>query len=416
MENTQEHKKPSTLLKVIVIGIIIILLIAISIGIVRVVPKALNSLAGASLSIGSLLDTRKATTTANVVPISGSMATSSTGGFSIRDLTRIPTSTPNSFIPSPGSPTSTDSTGSIISWNATTSTNSNYNSNSSGSNYAPATSATPNTIGLSDIAVEVISKGIINKTTGVYTPTNTFSTGDMVVVKFKIENRGQYATGVWSARVDMPSTRASERTRLLSNNRSLRAGSAITGEARFNSPTSGTPSVKISIDTTNATQDTNRNNNTISIPLNVSNSYQTNNSPSNPNNNYPIYTGAADLQVRVLRTGTLNQFGQFNANSYARNGEKVAVEFEVANIGGTASGNYAWRTDMTGAITNTYYSPTELSIPAGASTVFIVGMDTLANQNYTGAINFNIVIDTNNSVYELNESNNSANASVNVSY
>ncbi len=474
MENVEitTVKKPNTVLRVIVVGIIIILLIFLSIGIVRIVPKMLRSIANASLSMGSLFNTRKATTTdATSTPTTtgGTVATSTDGGFSIRDLTRLPTTGGNNYVP-PAAPlpssygsANTPATTTLNNTPTPTTINSGTTGNTNTVN-------TKYIVGPSDIAVEIISKGIISKTTGAYIQTNTFTTNDMVVVKFRIENRGQFATGIWSARVDMPSSNTSNQVRFLNSNRSLPAGSAITGEARFNSPTVGTPSVSITVDTTNSTQDVNRGNNIISIPLIVSVYSSSNTGNTNPS--YPIYTnptpyyGAADLQIRILSTGIVNQFGQFTPNTYARFGEKAAVQFEVKNLGGTATGIWNWRADITGAVTNTYNSPTEASIAPGGSTTFIVGFDsqnilnngysagynsgygTLCNSgpydiytgqyigyntsnncygngynsNYynpivnSGLMNFAIYIDTNNSIYETNESNNSASASLNLTY
>lgn len=471
MENTQ-NSKAKTLLRVVVIAIIIIILILLSIGIVRVVPKILNSIANASLSMGSLLDTRSSTTTTqtgtngttnSTTTVTGTVATSTTGGFSIRDLTNLPTQSGNNYVPPAGGVST--STNTSVNTNTGTNSSTNTNSSSNTTNNSNTNNPQSATIGASDIAVEITSKGIIDKNTGRFVATNTFTSSDMIVVKFKIENRGQFATGVWSARVDMPSTNTNDKVKLLNNNKSLPAGVAITGEARFNNGIAGSPSISITVDTNNTTQDTNRGNNTVSIPLNISNigGNTGTNYPSYSNPSYPTYTGAADLQIRIISTGMVNQYGQYTANSFARYGEKAAVQFEVSNLGGTATGNWAWRADITGAAVNTYYSPNEASLAPGSATNFIVGFDTnnLANYNngynysytnqcnsgpydiytgqyigyrydcntnsngynygYTGsnssgAINFNIYLDINNSVYEANENNNSASASVNVGY
>ncbi len=476
MENTQ-NSKVKTLLRVVVIVIIIIILILLSIGIVRVVPKILNSIANASLSMGSLLDTRSSTTTTqtgtngttnSTTTVTGTVATSTTGGFSIRDLTNLPTQGGNNYVPPAGGPSSNTSTNTNTNTNTgagnsvSTTTVSNT-TNTGTSNNSNTGNNSASTIGASDIAVEITSKGIIDKNTGRFVATNTFTSSDMIVVKFKIENRGQFATGIWSARVDMPSTNANDKVKLLNNNKSIPAGVAITGEARFNNGVAGSPNFSVAVDTGNSTQDTNRGNNTVSIPLNISNIGGNTNNTGNTGTNYPSYYGAADLQIRIISTGMVNQYGQYIANSFARYGEKAAVQFEVSNLGGTATGNWAWRADITGAAVNTYYSPTEASLAPGAATNFIVGFDTnnLANYNngynygytnqcnsgpydiytgqyigyrydcntnsngynygYTGsnssgAMNFNIYLDTNNSVYEANENNNSASASVNVGY
>lgn len=471
MENTP-NKKTATILRILVIGIIVILLIFLSIGIVRIVPKMLNSIANASLSMGSLFNTKNSTSdqpgvnidTNSTTTVTGAVSTSTTGGFSIRDLTNVSGNNTNNYVPPAGGSSTFGTSATTTQTTVTTNTNSNSNTPSPTTNQSSnTTNPQSSTVGASDIAVEITSKGIIDKNTGRYVPTNTFTSSDMIVVKFKIENRGQLATGIWSARVDMPSTNANDKVKLLNNNKSIPAGVAITGEARFNNAIAGTPNITITIDTNSSTQDTNRGNNTVSIPLNISNIGGNINNTGNTGTNYPSYYGAADLQIRIISTGVVNQYGQFVSNSYARYGEKAAVQFEVSNRGGTATGNWAWRADITGAAVNTYYSPSEASLAPGATTNFIVGFDTnnLANYNngynygysnicnsgpydiytgqyigyrydcnsnsngynygYTGsnssgAMNFNIYLDTNNSVYEANENNNSASASVQVGY
>ncbi len=458
--NTAAEKKPNyTVLRVIVIGAILVLLVFLSIGIVRIVPKALNSLANASLSIGTLLDTQSTSTPST----GGQPNASSTGGFSIRELTDRNLETPNNYVPAsstlPSGYGGTGTNNGTISGNTSGVGNSNNAGNNYGSNYGTTGNTsgsntgaqsgnTSHTVGASDISVTILSRGIINRQTGAYVETNNFTTSDLAVVKFKIENRGTHATGIWSARVDMPSNNINDRVRSLNGNRSLPAGSAVTGEARFDNPTAGTPSVVITVDTTNTTNDTNRGNNIAILPISVSGS-NTNGTGSG------VYNPGtqADLLVRTLSTGTVNQYGQYVPNVSPRYGEKAAVQFEVSNIGGQTTNAWAWRTDVSGAITNTYYAPVESGLAPGNSTRLIVGFDVntypgygnvYGNNNcqvgpydiYTGAwigyqncgntynpygtgngsyaMYFTISIDTGNAVYESNESNNTVSATVNI--
>lgn len=454
--NTAAEKKPNyTVLRVIVIGAILVLLVFVSIGIVRIVPKALNSLANASLSIGSLLDTQSTSTP------STNQNASSTGGFSIRELTDRNLDTPGNYVPASSTlPTQSGNSGTISgntsgvgsSNNAGNNYGSNYGTvNNSGSNTSHtntgSSASTAYTVGASDIAVTITSRGVINRQTGAFIETSNFTTSDLVVVKFKIENRGAYATGIWSARVDMPSNNANDRLRSLNGNKSLPAGAAVTGEARFDNPTAGTPSVVITVDTANATNDVNRGNNIATLPISVSGSNigGTGSGTYNPGTQ-------ADLVVRTLSTGTVNQYGQYVPNTSPRYGEKAAVQFEVSNIGGQTSNAWNWRTDVSGAITNTYNAPTESGLAPGSAVRLIVGFDVntygyngsyYGNNNcqagpfdiYTGAyigyqncgntynpgygygtsaMYFTISVDTTNAVYESNESNNAVSATVNI--
>lgn len=453
----KEQKKPNyTLLRVIVIVVVLILLVILSIGIVRFVPKALNSLASASLSIGNVFNNGSSTDTTDdtaVTTDTTSIATSS-GGFSIRDLTTNSTTTISGNTSGIGGTNNAGVQNTIRPSTGSTRTNTNTGTQSGG--VRTNNQSTSYAVGSSDIAVEILSKGIIDRATNAFVPSNSFTTSDAVVIKFKIENRGASATGPWSARVSMPSANAADTLRTLGPVNSLPAQAAVTGEARFDRPLSGNQNVVIAVDTANTTQDTNRSNNTISLPLYV----------TGTGNNPVITNGSqADLQIQVLSTGSVNSAGQYSANVSPRmnSGEKAAVRFQVTNNGGVTAPTWSWRADISGANTSTYYSPAENPIVSGGSATFIVGLDIInngynygtnynnynTNNCYTGyyysgyqdCLNrtgiysngyynntnysygygsnqmfFNIYIDTNNNVYESNESNNSASATVNIQY
>lgn len=428
MENSieikQEKKPMRTAIKILIIAIILIFLVFLSIGIVKIVPKALNSLATASLSIGNVFSGDSSTTT-NSGSVATPAATSTSGGFSIRDLTNPHGTTTQNWVPAPAGTNSSNNAnnnsnmGHGISSTSTSSSNSSsnsYSNTSAGSNAGNTTNAyaytlnesgqasNPHyrTVGPSDMAVIITAQGIISKTTGQFVQTNNFTTDDMVVIKFKIENRGLYATGPWSARVDMPSNDAADKVRTLGPINSLYAGSAITGEARFDNPIAGNQVVTINVDTAMGTQDGNRSNNIATAPIyttgaNYGGTY-------NPG-------GAADLQLTILQTGTVDAYGQFIANSYPRIGQKVAVRFQVTNVGGTTVPAWAWRADLSGSTYNTY-TTAEAALAPGQSSRIIVGFDTI---NY-GASTMTITADSNNQIYEANESNNTGAITVNVGY
>jgi hypothetical protein len=418
MENSieikQEKKPMRTAIKLVIVAIILIFLVFLSIGIVKVVPKALNSLASASLSIGNVFSGDDASSTPIVTGTNPVATSTGNGGFSIRDLTNPNSSSTPNWVPTPAGTNSYNNTNMGTGLNSTSTSSSNSNTSTGSYTNTNTTTYTTNEsgqasnpnyriIGPSDIAVTILSKGIISKANGQFVPTNNFTTEDMVVVKFKIENRGMYATGPWSARVDMPSNDTADKVRTLGPINSLYAGSAITGEARFDHPMAGNQTVTITVDTTNTTQDQNRNDNVATAPI-----YTT-----GTNIGGGIYnpSGTADLQLTILHTGTVNAYGQFVANSYPRVGEKVAVRFQVTNVGGTTAPVWAWRADLNGSTYNTY-TTSEVALAPGASTRIIVGFDTF---NY-GASTLTITADSNNQIYEANEANNTSAVTVNVNY
>ncbi len=402
----KEEKKPvRTAIKLAIVGVILIFLVFLSIGIVKVVPKALNSLATASLSIGSVFGGGTASSTSNATATpsgtAGSTATS-TGGFSIRDLTNPHASSTQNWVPAPAGPRHDDDGANHPSRPSTPSTGTHTGTRPTDES-GQASNPNYRTTGPSDIAVTVLSKGIISKATGQFVATNNFTTDDMVVIKFKIENRGIYATGPWSARVDMPSSDAADKVRTLGPIGSLYAGNAITGEARFDHPLAGNQNVVIAVDTASATQDTNRASNVVTAPIYVTGS-QWNGGSYNPGT-------AADLQLTILQTGTVDMFGQFTANSYPRIGQKAAARFQVTNVGGATAPAWSWRADLSGSTYNTY-STTEAALAPGQSTRIIVGFDTF---NY-GASTLTITADSSNQVYEANESNNTGSVTINMNW
>jgi hypothetical protein len=427
VEIKEERKPMRTAIKLVVVAIILVLLVFLSIGIVRIVPKALNSLASASLSIGGVFSGDKASSTNTAANANNSASGTSgsntgvnsngSGGFSIRDLTNPHSSSTPNWIPAPAG---TNTSGTVASSNSNSSSNSysnsSSNSNTSTGSYSGSYGMTTNdngqasnpnyrTIGPSDIAVTILSKGVISKSTGQFVPTNNFTTDDMVVVKFKMENRGLYATGPWTARVDMPSNDAADKVRMLGPVGSLYAGGAVTGEARFNHPLAGNQVFTMTVDSTNTTQDVDRNDNIATAPI-----YTTGNNIGGNGGTYNPGT-AGDLQLTILQTGTVNAYGQFVPNNSPRIGEKVAVRFQVTNVGGTAIPAWAWRADLSGSTYNTY-TASEAGLAPGASARIIVGFDTF---NY-GVSTLTITADSNNMIFEPNEANNTSAVTLNVNY
>ena len=377
MEN--ENKTTHTVLRVLVVGGIIAILIFLSIGIVRVIPRAVNALASASVSIGSIF---KSSVTGTTTP-----ASNGSNGFYVTGTT-----TANAPYVAHTEVTSTAST---------TETNKTP--------YSPTPySATPthNVVsnGPSDIAVTIISRGVRDQATGQYIETNTFTTSDTVVVKFKIENRGTGPTGVWNLHVSMPSTNVADQTRTVNGNRSLTGGSSVIGQAVFDSPAYGSNSaVNITVEQTQKTDTDPSNNNATSI-LSVSGN-------NGGNINYPGNTGTqADLSGTIMQLGILDNANNFVPTTSFHSYDRVAVQFKVVNTGSTASGPWSFRIEMTGNPLKTYTS-NEQSVPGNSTLTYIVGV----SNPQIGYNNINIILDSGNNVSESNEGNNVLSTNFNVS-
>ena len=129
---TNKTSPTRTFFRILIIGAIILLLVFLSIGIVRIVPKVVSSLASATVSITSLFGGNASTTP----------ATTTNTGFVIVEKTATSTATSTSTVKKP-------------------STN---NVTNTGTTYYPTTNYTNN--GTPDLAVTVISKGVINSSNG----------------------------------------------------------------------------------------------------------------------------------------------------------------------------------------------------------------------------------------------------------
>ncbi len=385
-----------SVLRVLVIGGILAILVFLSIGIVRVIPRALNTLASASVSLGSFF--RTSTTTP---------ATS--GGFTEttppRDATttiymQTPAATSTSPVPNP-TPYSPRPA----------------NSGLTATPHPSYVNGTP------DLAVSILSQGITDKTTGRFVATNTFTTSDTVVVKFKVENRGTAPTGTWSLHVVMPSQNTADQIRNVSNVGSLPPGSAVEGQVNFDQPTAGSPTVTLSVQTVLPAPELSTANDTASTVLSVS-------GYNNGNGNGTINTGSQpDLSARVVAVGILNSNNQFVPTSVFHSYDRIAVKFAVSNTGSNATGAWSFRADMNGNgyNNNNYngsynnqnynsgsktYTSNETSISGNTTLNYIVAFDNVA-QGYN---TLNILLDTFNQVSESNEGNNTLNTSVNVTY
>ena len=423
-----------TFLRILIIGAILLILVFLSIGIVRVVPKALSSLASATVSLGSFFNGSNSSTKTNTdANTNGANISNNTNATSTNDAGFIvSTSTnstganatttsysdllknkfgaygPNSFIPKSGTNMSTYNTyGSASGANPSTSGNTG---NASGA----ISSACANT-GTSDIAVSIISKGIIDRTTGQFIETNTFSTNDTVSIKFKVENRGACATGAWNLRVQMPSTNSADQVRDFANNRSIPAGLAVTGQANFDSPTTVSPVFSVTV-ADNSGKDISSANNTASTALVVVNG--TGGTGTGTGGVIVTGDGRADLAVRIVQIGTLgynNVFIPQSNTSVFRPTDKVAVRFEVINQGKSASGPWTFRAEMTDApnANKQYQNPqSEASIASGGKTTFTIGFDNIR----TGNNSITIFADSLNQVNEFDENNNAGVANFFVSY
>jgi len=129
----------------------------------------------------------------------------------------------------------------------------------------------------------------------------------------------------------------------------------------------------------------------------------------------PAYYGKADLAVRVLQLGLLNENTniiiprtQFTYN------DMVGIRFEIRNDGDANTGPWYFTAALPSLSNPTYSSNTQISLKPGESIVFTLGFSNLTNQ-YSNLITVNV--DPQNMVSESIEYNNILTSTItNTSY
>ena len=299
------------------------------------------------------------------------------------DGTSGATNTQNNNYNSAG--TSTNS-GVTVTQNNSTTTN-----NSSSNYYYPAN-------GKSDLAITLVKSGMVLND-GTFVQTQTINAGSRVLVQFNVANDGTAPSGIWSLTATLPTTVQIEKVFSSGNEPSLRPGDSYVMSLSFDS---FDPSATQAILTILSSTDSNKANNTLSIPFSAGTGYNSYN--SNYNNYYGNnnYNGNGALTVAITNLGQFNRSnGQFYYNGYNNNtiysGSTVGVQFTVTNTGSTATGPWSFNATLpTNSISNNnncygyncnnnyynnyngtynYPSGTEPSLAPGQSMTFTIAFD-----------------------------------------
>jgi hypothetical protein len=164
-------------------------------------------------------------------------------------------------------------------------------------------------------------------------------------------------------------------------------------------------------------QNTGANTQTSSAVANTNTGANTNTSNSNTNTptyntTYAGYTyyGKADLAVRILQTGLLQNGNDLTTNQnqfYAQ--DMMGVKFEIRNDGDANTGPWNFTAVLPSASTPTYNSNTQTSLKPGDSIIFTLGFSNLTNKKI-GTISINA--DPQNRVIESAEYNNIASTNI----
>lgn len=378
-----------TVIRVLLVAICIGLFVFLSITLFKFIPKAINQLASATVSIGGSTKTASSTEPASTTPRIPTAVNPTEGGL-------------NGVITQPNTATTTGGD-IVILEKPTTPKTPTY---TAPVYHAPTYTYQPVTYsGRKNISVQTTSIGIIDES-GRFIATNTFRSTDTVSIRFAVLNTEDTPTGPWSMQVDMPALDVADRGKLISNIASIPGGSSNTVEARFDgiNLSNGTPVVRIYTDVNNQVAETNENDNTLSITLN---------NVQSDGNYYGGGTGAANLNIVSIQAG--RKYGTtFSPTSSFNAGESVTLKVVIRNTGGTYSTTWSTRGWFSGS-ENGYREFTtngEQPIRAGGEQTMYYTIDNVGR----GSNTFNITVDSLNNISESNEGDNTSSVTTYSNY
>jgi len=123
--------------------------------------------------------------------------------------------------------------------------------------------------------------------------------------------------------------------------------------------------------------------------------------------------GTPDLKPKILEIGVVDkQTNEFTATSSVPFSARVAVKFEVENVGDRTSGGWTFNSVLPSFPLHIYYSNNQTPLAPGDRIEFILGFDSIKNDG-TEAI-FVVNVDPSNIIREANENNNIVKTTIDV--
>ena len=434
-KDTTKEKKSNIFIKIGSVVLVVALLLVISFAIVKVVPKAISSLASANLSMSSLFaskptlnaslsssliksgdktdinfsktgsntsgyfsvsypcdtgaklnyingDTSVAMNCASPYPISTSGNSITISGVAPKNSTVVTVPITLSFISNGSASSTLEKQLTLAISNTGTSTTAQSNTTST-KNTSTTTNAT---VGTSDLSIRLIDEGILDPASGQFISTKNFHAGNTVVIKFEIQNVGTKSTGPWSFTTSEPMVNSTDSYRSSGNLQPLLPGystGVVTLALSGINPNGGTVTIK--------TQPQDK---TLSVNI-PSGNYN-----YNSNNNYSsgTYSGNSDLGVKII---------SITPSYSVRAGGTIQAIVQVTNTGSNATGLYT----ITASLNNINQTFTNLqSIAPNGSTTLTLTFNGVSAQG-TGYVT---VSGQTQSGYDNNSSNNTSSTAVYV--
>jgi len=244
-----------------------------------------------------------------------------------------------------------------------------------------------------DLLIGFLGKGVINPITNQFVAKEPLNNNERPAIRFQVINAGSARTGSWRFTALLPTLKTVDSLYTSPAQTSLASGDGIEFILGFDEPKTGLVNIIISIDPLNAVQEESENNNTLSVPIQIS---DIGNQSADPR---------PDLSLRILARGSVNrQTGQFFETQNVYEGDRAAVRFEVENQGATQSGIWEYIATLPGG-SNVYRGSNEMSLLPGQKISYTVTYDARRLDAYQNIV---IQLDPSNIISEKNEGNNSA--------
>jgi hypothetical protein len=453
-EPTSEKSPSRIVWRVLILAGVLIVLVVLSIGIIKLVPKALSSLASVNVSFSSLFSpkekiavssdksqitsgdsftisfnhtggkvdgyfnlstacqnsyqlfyqnggTRRSIDCKNPLSINASStavtlyATNNTSSAVTMPITLDFVSKTDGKIQASGETTvvvNPASSGAVSPVkNTSTSTYNGGNTNNGNTGTGGGYTYPPATSnGTADLVARITFVGIQDRNSGNFIATTNVNSNDRVIVRFEVQNIGAGASGPWDLRTVLPTNLAGDQTKYLYNQPSIPAGLAVSGTLYFDNPQYGQNQLIQIVVDPNSRLNELRKDNNVA-------EVSINTSGNGSYNGGGTTSNGVDLTVRILDVNPLDN-------------ESAEIRFQITNQGSQSSGSWDYRMEIPEAdiISNNYNQP---SMAPGESRIFTARFDGL-NRRDNNTIE--ITVDPRNRISETNESNNFDSQDINL--
>ena len=268
-----------------------------------------------------------------------------------------------------------------------------------------------NVVRKSDLHISTKDTGTV--VNGIFITKTIFGSYESPSVRFDIGNEGNVPTGPWQFTALLPTYPSQVFPSGIQP--SLLPGQIIEYTLTLgNLANTGNNVVSINVDPTQNVSELSETNNTAVMTLVNSGIGYGTGLIVPPYNNYNYYNNSnSDLMLRIISKGYINRSnGRYYEASSVSNNDRVAVRFEIENIGTGETGPFIFTANLSGYSNDVYTSPVQTSFYPKEKRQYTVDFNSgIAD---IGANTITIRLDTNNNVNETNEDNNKLSEEIRV--